>query len=1148
MLGILTLGQVTLSAETTIEFNRDIRPILSGNCYECHGPDAAQRKGSNDGLRLDTQLGAFEDLGGTAAVIPGDPEASLLIQRILTQDPDDKMPPPESGKQISDSELTTLKEWIKQGAPYQGHWAYEIPKRPQPPEPSDDSAIVVNAIDQFILAQAQKAGLGQSPQADRYALARRAALDLTGLPPSIEAAEAFAADTDVKAYEKYIDHLLQKDAFGEHWARAWLDQARYADSAGYADDPPRTIWGYRDYVIESFNENKSFDQFTIEQLAGDLLENPSDEQLVATAFHRNTMTNNEGGTNDEEFRNVAVVDRVTTTWAVWMGTTMTCAQCHNHKYDPISQEDFFKFFALFNQTADADRRDERPLIELFTDEQKARRKALESERERLKEILVTPTADLLTAKREWETLLNTPPNWQPLTPSNMTSLNGTKLSKGPKAVIMAKNGEEQDRYTLEFTFENDSSLTGLQLEALTDESLPKQGPGMADGQFILTDLKAKIIPPSGTSMKGQFVRISLKGNNKILSLAEVQVFQGEDNLASQGKASQSTTDFGGPPELAIDGNTNGHFSEAKSTTHTAISSNPWWELDLGKPQSIDRIAIWNRTDDNIQNRLNGAMIELLDSDRKVVWSETLNPAPEVSVTYELDGSQTIQFGSAHADFSQSGLHASNLIKKDQKKSDGWGIAPHVGESHQLTLFAASTVQIPAGSRLSVELIHESELQNAKLGAFRLSSTSDSQAVDLAQTPMTIAGLVNTPPSERTTSDEKRLLDHYLTIAPSLDDERARLNEIDKQMADVKPYTTVPVLQALGPDKKRKTRIQRRGNFQDLGDLVEPGLPAIFEKDLDHQPTDRLAMARWLVSRENPLTARVLVNRMWESIFGIGLVRSSEEFGAQGDLPSHPELLDWLAVEFMDSGWDFKHMLKLMVTSATYRQSSKVTPELLEQDPDNRWLARGPRVRLSAESIRDQALFVGGLLSDKMYGASVNPPQPEMGLNAAFGGKIDWKTSEGEDRYRRGLYTTWRRSNPYPSMATFDAPNREVCILKRERSNTPLQALVTLNDPAFVETAQALARRMTQAASHPEGRVEYGFRQCLTRPPSEAEKRELLKLYTEAYAAYVDRPQEAKLMIEKPLGKTPEDADVRELAAWSVVANVLLNLDETLMKR
>jgi len=1146
ILGLLSVGQLALSAETKIEFNRDIRPILSGNCYECHGPDAAQRKGGNDGLRLDTQAGAFEDLGDGAAILPGDPEASLLIQRIMTQDPDDKMPPPESGKQISDAELGALKEWIQQGAPYQGHWAYEVPKRPQPPEPVNNSSKVVNAIDQFILAAAQKEGLQQSPQAERYALARRAALDLTGLPPTVEEADAFAADTDVQAYEKYIDHLLEKDAFGEHWARAWLDQARYADSAGYADDPPRTIWGYRDYVIQSFNKNKPFDQFTIEQLAGDLLENPGDEQLVATAFHRNTMTNSEGGTDDEEFRNVAVVDRVTTTWAVWMGTTMTCAQCHNHKYDPISQEDFFKFFALLNQTADADRRDERPLVELFTEEQKAHRKSLESGREQLKEILATPTAELLTAKREWETMLGTPPNWHPLTPSNMSSSNGTQLSQGAHSVITAKNGKGNDRYTIEFTFEKDSTFTGLKLEALTDATLPKQGPGMSDGQFVLTDLNAKIIPPSGTSMQGQFVRVSLKGGNKILSLAEVQVFQGEENLARKGKATQSTTDFGGPPELAIDGNTNGHFSEAKSTTHTSISSDPWWELDLGKSQSIDRIAIWNRTDGNIQDRLKGALVELLDADRKVVWTETLNPAPEVSAAFELDGSQSIQFSAAHADFSQSGLHASNLIKKE--KSNGWGIAPRVGESHQLTLLAASTAQIPAGSRLSVELVHASEQDNAKLGAFRLSMTSDSQAVELAQTPLTITGLINTPPEDRTTSDEKRLMDYYLTIAPSLDDERNRLAEIEKEIKEIKPYTTVPVLQALAPDKQRETRIQRRGNFLDLGDLVEPGLPEIFEQNLDQKPTDRLSMARWLVSRENPLTARVLVNRMWESMFGTGLVRSSEEFGAQGDLPSHPELLDWLAVEFMDSGWDFKHMLKLMVTSATYRQSSRVTPELLEQDPDNRWLARGPRVRLSAESIRDQALFVSGLLSDKMYGSSVNPPQPEMGLNAAFGGKIDWKTSEGEDRYRRGLYTTWRRSNPYPSMATFDAPNREVCILKRDRSNTPLQALVTLNDPAFVETAQALARRMTQAASHPEGRVEYGFRTCLTRLPSEAEKRELLKLYTEAYAAYVDQPQEARLMIEKPLGEAPEGADVRELAAWSVVANVLLNLDETLMKR
>ncbi len=635
-----------------------------------------------------------------------------------------------------------------------------------------------NEIDHFVLARLEQEDLKPSPQADRYTLIRRLSLDLTGLPPTLAEVEEFVNDDRHDAYEQLVDRLLAKESFGEHWARMWLDLARYADSAGYADDPPRTIWAYRDYVIRSLNANKPFDQFTIEQIAGDLLPSPTKDQLIATAFHRNTLTNNEGGTNDEEFRNVAIVDRVNTTMAVWMGTTMACAQCHSHKYDPITQEEYFRFFAFFNNTGDADRRDESPLLEIYTPEQRKQKAA-------------------------WRT------------------------------------------------------------------------------------------------------------------------------------------------------------------------------------------------------------------------------------------------------------------------------------------------------------------QIAELEAWLKGSTLESEAA----------------------------------IA-----EPKKLAQLKKQLAAQKPTTTVPIMRELPADKHRVTKMQERGNYLITGKEVTEGVPAVFPPLPKDAPKNRLTLARWLVDEDNPLTARVIANRYWEKIFGVGLVETSEEFGSQGELPSHPELLDWLATELVKSGWDMKQFIKLLVTSAAYRQSARVTPELLQKDPDNRLLARGPRFRMSAEMVRDQALYVSGLLSPKMFGPPVKPPQPKLGLSAAFGSGIDWKTSTGDDKYRRGLYTMWRRSNPYPSMAAFDAPNREVCTLKRDRTNTPLQALVTLNDPVYVEAAQALGRRMAAADGSLEEKIRYGFQLCVARPPSEKEAERLEKLYQAALKRYAAAPNLAEKMATDPLGTLPKDAKPDEYAAWAMLGNVLLNLDEMFMPR
>ena len=779
-----------LHAAGAPDFQREIRPILSNICFKCHGPDADERKGGKDGsggLRLDTEEGARAALDDGAAIVPGHPEKSALVARITTSDQDDLMPPPKSGRKLSPKEIALLEAWVKDGGKYEKHWAYEKPRRPAVPE-AKAKAWVRNGVDAFILARLEKEGLVPQPEADRLALARRAALDLTGLPPTPEDADAFAQDKAPDAYERYVDRLLASPAYGEHWARQWLDLARYADSAGYADDPGRTIWGYRDYVIRAFNANRPFDQFTIEQIAGDLLPGATDEQLIATAFHRNTMTNNEGGTNDEEFRNAAVVDRANTTMSVWMGTSFACAQCHTHKYDPITNAEYFQVFAFLNNTQDADRKDESPVLGFYTDEQKPQR-------------------------AQWEAEIAT--------------------------------------------------------------------------------LEAKL------------------------------------------KAA---------------------------------------------------------------------------------------PAPAA-------------------------------------QPDGAAPAP----------------------------------------------TDDRKA------------------------DEKRIA------------------ALRKQLADMKKIT-VPVMRDLEAGKQRKTRVQLRGNYLALAEEVKEGVPAAFPPLPAAAPKNRLTLARWLVDDANPLTPRVTANRFWESIFGTGIVRTSEEFGAQGELPSHPELLDWLATELVREKWDVKKFLRLLVTSAAYRQSSKVTPALTERDPGNRLLARGPRFRLSAEMVRDQALAASGLLSRKMHGPPVRPPQPNLGLSAAFGGGLDWKNSTGEDVHRRALYTEWRRTAPYASLATFDAPNREVCTLRRNQSNTPLQALVTLNDPVYLEAAQALARRMTAGAGTAAEKAARGFRLCVTRPPTTRETARLLALHDETLAYFKQAPDKAIALATNPIGAAPAGADVPDLAAWTTVANVLLNMDETLMKR
>jgi len=1145
LIPILFLPSALFAADDKISFNKDIRTMFSNSCFLCHGPDAEDRKA---GLRLDTFEGATaKNKEGVPAIVPGNPGASEAFLRIISSNPEEVMPPPKHGDAFTPEQAAIVKQWIKEGANYETHWAYQKPKRP--PLPKTDGTPEhwqKNPIDAFVYRELSKNKLKPSPESDRRTLARRVSLDLTGVSPTPEEVAGFVSDESPDAYEKYVDHILAKPTYGEHWTRMWLDLARYADSAGYADDIPRTIWAYRDYVIRSFNENKPFDQFTIEQLAGDLLPQPSESQLIATAFHRNTQTNNEGGTNDEEFRNVAVIDRVNTTFATWVGTTMACAQCHTHKYDPITHEEYFQIFDIFNQTQDTDKRDESPTLPLISDAQKGQKSQLASQITQLEKSLAAPGEDarLIAAAAEWEKSLIT--NWQVLQPVGPQAASGATLSVQEDGSLLAtgKTAETDD-----YSFSAQSpiaKITAIKVELLADKRLqPHSGPARTHN-LVLNELTLGSEGNGSGTKKGRFVRIELPGKDRILHIAEVQAFDSTGkNLALTGKARQSTTGHDGHAKLAIDGITDGDFYKSKSVTHNN-NGDPaaFWEVDLGAEQDLSRIVIWNRTDNGLQPRLDGFRLQVLDTNRQPVWEHLYEKAPQREQVASLDGAQIARFSHASASYEQPQFEAHKAIDGNAGQNSGWAIAGGHGRNHNAVFELSSPL---SGGQLSLRL--QQTYPNHAIGRFRVLVTDAAKPAPAL--PEDIAGIIATPPDQRDRVAVAKLLSYYAKHSPEAKLQEQKIAQLRRQLANIKPSTTVPVMRELAPANRRETHIHLRGSYLSHGPKVTAGFPKDFSPEgftPANETPNRLDLANWILHENNPLTARVAANRFWEKIFGIGIVATSEEFGSQGEVPSHPDLLDWLAVEYRESGWDTKKFLKLLVTSATYKQSSHVTAELNQLDPANRLLARGPRVRLSAEMVRDQALAVAGLLSPKMYGKPVHPPQPDMGLKAAFGGGIDWKTSKGEDKYRRGIYTTWRRSNPYPSMATFDAPNREVCVVRRSKSNTPLQALVTLNDPVFIEAAQALARRLVKHSGELEQQLSHGFELALSRTPAVKELQLLKQLYRESLTDYQADPIQAKEIATKPIGPAPHGIELPDLAAMTIVCNVILNLDELLMKR
>ncbi len=1041
---ILIAGGVLLRAQSApapaaqppIDFSRDIQPIFNKYCAECHGPSKARAR-----LRLHTT--DFILRGGLSGppITPGKSEESLLMRRVLGLDGEDQMP--LDSDPLPEAAIAQLRAWIEQGASMPGaatlpsasaarpaadpdHWAYIKPKRPELPAVGR-TAWPRNAIDRYVLARLEREKLAPSPEASKSTLLRRVSLDLTGLPPSPAELDAFLADTAPDAYDRVVERLLASPRYGERWARPWLDLARYADTNGHEKDNRRSIWKYRDWVIDALNRDMPFDQFTVEQIAGDMLPGATTEQKIATGFHRNAMTNEEGGVDADEAMYEVLVDRVNTTATVWLGTTLGCAQCHNHKYDPFSQKDYFRLLAFFansdyeSRTSTDGTRFSEARLDLATPEQELERKQFQADIDRLEQELKTATPALVDEQEQWEQSMRAAARiWTPLVPTRAGATNGVTLARLEDGSLLA-SGPNPKLTSYEVTADTPlQAITGVRLEALPDPSLPRGGPGRDGyGHFRVTGVRVAIEPVNAPP---------------------------------------------GTPDQAV----------PFKTIKVDESAYPFAPADLlvpGRGQSSLKGGGW-----------------LINAMR---------------------------------DTERTARHA--------------------------VLAAATPFGFPGGTRMTVRIDHLDGTIGQGIGRFRLSVTTAADPLAGSEFPARLRPVLAKPAADRNAKQADDLAAFFRSTAPSLKPTRDALTAARKALENLQIPSTL-VMKERPSFERPSYELRERGSFTARAGRVYARTPAALQPMRDDLPVNRLGLARWLVDENNPLVARVAVNRFWEQIFGRGLVETSEDFGVQGAPPTHPELLDWLATEFMTNKWSQKSILRTIVRSSTYRQSSAVSPALEERDPYNRLLARGPRVRMEAEMVRDVALSASGLLSPKMYGPSVFPQQPPGIWNMPYNSD-KWMMSEGEDRYRRSLYTFWRRTSPYPSFMTFDATSREFCQVRRVRTNTPLQALTLLNDPASFDAARALARRMMAEASAGAGnmsraRAAFGVKLTLSREARPEELTRLVALYEGERQHYQQRSAAAGQVA----GARDPQTDAADLAAWTMVANVLLNLDEAVTKQ
>jgi hypothetical protein len=1031
-------------ADQPIEFNRDIRPILSENCFRCHGPDSASRKAD---LRLDKRAAAIE----SGALEPGKPEDSGLVQRIFSTDPDEQMPPPDSHKKLTAEQKKLLERWVAAGAEYQPHWSFIAPQRPVLPAVRNEGW-AKTAVDRFILARLEQQGLAPAAEADRRTLARRASLDLTGLPPSPEQVEQFVADTAPDAYEKYVDRLLAMPQWGEHRARYWLDAARYADTHGIHFDNYREMWSYRDWVIRAFNRNMPFDKFTIEQLAGDLLPNRTLDQQVASGFNRCNMTSNEGGLIPEEYLVLYTRDRIETTAQVWLGLTAGCAVCHDHKFDPLTQKEFYELASFFNNTIqgamDGNIKDTPPIVQV---------PALEDDRQRLEAI----PGELALVRKDLES---------------------RKQTAGP----------DFDAWLAKATPDDLTAATanaGLLLQAPLSE---------------------------GT---GQTLDFLINGQNRPIATGNVAWEEG--HIA--------------PKALKIDQNAALELPEGGDFERTQPLTLATW-IKITQPGQSG--AIVARMDENdtfrgwdfyVQNnRIGMHLINRWPQDaiKAIAVAEVkINEWHHVLVTY--DGSGNV-----------AGIKVYYDGELQATTAEANAVAGTTRTATPLKLAQRSN----GGSRLNNAVLQDLRIYGRALAPSDIASLSKGNR---------IAALAQKPAGERTDAEKAELFSGWLAaLDPTYKRLQAKESALAADEAAIRSRATIAhVMQE--KSEAATAFMLFRGDYDKRRDQVAAATPAFLPPFPADLPKNRLGFAEWLLRPEHPLTARVTANRCWQELFGTGLVRTTGDFGISGELPSHPELLDWLAVELRESGWDLKKLYRLLVTSAAYRQAGNVTPDKLEKDVQNRLLSRGPRFRMDAEMVRDYALAASGLLVAKIGGPSVRPYQPDGVWEAVamIGSNTrDYVRDKGESLYRRSLYTFWKRAAPPASMDVFNAPSREVCVVRRERTNTPLQALVTLNDPQFVEAARFLAQRtLKEGGQRPATRFEFLARRLLARPLSADEIPVVEASLNDLLTYYQAHPDEARQLLGYGESQADEGMEAPTLAAWTMLANELLNLDEVLNK-
>lgn len=1017
ILGIVFSGVVS-SGE--IDFNRDIRPILSDKCFLCHGPDGDNRKAD---LRLDDRESAI-DLG---AIVPGDPGASSLLERVHESDPDSVMPPPETEKDVSAEEAKRLREWIEQGAEYSEHWAFSKPSRPSLPPVADESSLR-NPIDRFVGAKLNERGLRPSQVADRETLIRRLYLDLIGLPPTPAEVDAYVNDERDRRDEILIDRLLNSKHFGERWGRWWLDAARYADSDGYEKDKPRDVWFYRDWVINAINRDMPYDEFVTHQIAGDLVPGAGQDGLVATGFLRNSMVNEEGGADPEQFRVEGMFDRMDAIGKAILGLTTQCAQCHTHKYDPLSQHEYYQMFAALNDFHEA-------TATVFTPRQQRQRADVAGRIASVEDALKSRMPDWESQLTRWaDEQADRLIPWRTVVPTGRP-FEGQKFRVLEDGSIVSES-YAPTRVTNQFTLKlTADKITAFRLDALRHPQLPHGGPGRSVfGTGALSEIQIAVAPADepGKKQDIKLVRVISDANAEKADLPEIYA----DRDPSQDDR------VTGPAAYAIDGD-----------RKTA------WTTDIGPGR---------------RNR-----------DRHLIFV----PAEPVALSGEVILSFTLQQ-----------LHG------------GW---------------------------------NSDDNQNYLLGRYRFSIT-DRDSIPAATLPSAVEQVLQKVAAERSEADLQTLFAHWRTTVPEFAEENAAIEAIWKEFPDAGSQLVVDALPA-----GRPTYLFKRGDFLSRGDQVEPGVPDFLNPYPDTTEPHRLRFARWLVADDAPTTARVIVNRIWQAYFGRGLVTTPEDFGFQSALPSHPALLDWLAVELMENGWSLKHIHRLIVQSATYRQSSVIDRASSKSDPYNQWLARGPRFRVHAEVVRDIALAASGLLNDDIGGPSVYPPAPEFLFQppASYGPK-QWHVADDRQQFRRSLYVHRYRSVPYPTLQVFDAPKGDASCVRRARSNTPLQALVLLNEPQFVDCARAMAGRVCREGGDDDPqRLRYACRLCISRSPTEHELAVLAGLLEQQRQRIANDEIDVQALVgvSPVLYRQLTGYEASEMAPWIVACRAILNLDETITK-